>query len=254
MGPFWSGVTTQAVICCAVLYFVRIFGMAAGYHRYFSHRTFKTSRVGQAVLALLAQSTAQKGVLWWAAHHRAHHKYSDRPGDPHSPTLNGFWYAHFGWVSDDADATDFSRVQDFMKYPEIRFIDRHWYIAPVALACVVTYFLGLPGLFIGFCLSTVLTFHGTFFVNSLAHVWGSRRYATKDTSRNNVWLTFVTLGEGWHNNHHHYMGSAKQGFVWWEIDPTYMVLKALSWTGVIWDLRLPPASALQGPLAKVAPT
>lgn len=245
-GAIWSGITWQALVCCCVLYFVRIFGMSAGYHRYFSHRAYKTSRVGQFMLAWLAESTGQKGVLWWAAHHRTHHKYSDQPGDVHSPIREGFLYAHLGWISNNADATDFSKVQDMAKFPELRFLNTYWYLPPLTLAAAVTYWLGLPGLFIGFCLSTVLVWHGTFVINSLAHIWGRRRYNTPDSSRNSFLLTLITLGEGWHNNHHHYMSSARQGVVWWEIDPTYYVLRALSWVGLVWDLRLPPVPAAAG--------
>ena len=178
-------------------------------------------------------------MLWWAAHHRTHHKHSDKIGDVHSPVVDGFWYAHFGWLSNNADETDFSKIRDLIRFPELVFLNRYWFIPPVALAVAVTYFLGLPGLFIGFCLSTVFVWHGTFCVNSLAHVCGTRRFDTPDGSRNNVWLAIATLGEGWHNNHHHCMGSVRQGVVWWELDPTYYIIKGLSYLGLVWDLKQP---------------
>ncbi len=243
-GALFVGVSRASLLCCVALYIVRMFGVTAGYHRYFSHRTFKTSRVGQFLLACLAQSSAQKGVLWWAAHHRGHHKYSDHVGDVHSPVQRGFWYAHVGWIFDDTEDTDLTKVRDLAKYPELRWLNQFWYVPPALLAAGVWYALGFSGFCVGFCLSTVLLWHGTFCVNSLAHLWGSRRYATADASRNNVWIALVTLGEGWHNNHHNYMGSVRQGFFWWEFDPTYYTIKCLSWLGITWDLRQPPRAKL----------
>jgi stearoyl-CoA desaturase (delta-9 desaturase) len=240
-GALWSGVTWQSVVVCAVLYFVRMFGVTAGYHRYFSHRTFKTSRPMQFLLALIAESSAQKGALWWAAHHRDHHKYSDTENDIHSPRHRGFWYAHCGWLFDYTEATKWDRIKDMAKFPELVFLNRIEKLVPTVLGIAVWWFFGWSGLFIGFFLSTVLLWHGTFVINSLAHVHGSRRYATDDDSRNNPWLAIVTLGEGWHNNHHHYQGSARQGFYWWELDITYVILKAMAAVGLVWDLREPPA-------------
>ncbi len=240
-GAIWSGVTWQSVVVCAVLYFVRMFGVTAGYHRYFSHRTFKTSRPMQFLLALIAESSAQKGALWWAAHHRDHHKYSDTDKDIHSPRQRGFWYAHCGWLFDYTEDTKWDRIKDLSKYPELVFLNRVEKLVPTVLGVLVWWFFGWPGLFIGFFLSTVLLWHGTFVINSLAHVHGTRRYATDDDSRNNPWLALVTLGEGWHNNHHHYQGSARQGFYWWELDITYLALRAMAAFGLVWDLREPPA-------------
>jgi stearoyl-CoA desaturase (delta-9 desaturase) len=244
-GAIWSGVTWQAVVVCAVLYVVRMFGVTGGYHRYFSHRTFKTSRVMQFFLALIAETSGQKGALWWAAHHRDHHKHSDTEADVHSPVQRGFWYSHCGWLFDYTEETKWDRIKDLSKYPELVFLNRHEKWVVTLLAVAVWYFFGWSGLFIGFFLSTVLLWHGTFFINSLAHVFGSRRYATDDDSRNSAWLALVTLGEGWHNNHHHYQGSVRQGFYWWELDITYMTLKAMSWCGLVWDLREPPARVFE---------
>jgi len=239
-GAIWSGVTWQSVVLCVVLYCVRMFAVTAGYHRYFSHRTFKTSRVFQFILGVLAESTAQKGVLWWAAHHRDHHKYSDGEQDIHSPRQKGFWYSHCGWLFDWTENTKLDRVKDLTKFPELVWLNKLEKLVPIALGLACWYFFGWSGLFIGFFLSTCLSWHGTFVINSLAHVVGTRRYATEDDSRNNFWLALVTFGEGWHNNHHHYQGSVRQGFYWWEIDITYYVLKALSLVGIVWDLRQPP--------------
>lgn len=245
LGAFWSGVTWQAVVLCVVLLFVRVWGITAGYHRYFSHRTYKTSRAFQLVLAVLAQSSSQKGVLWWASHHRVHHKHSDQPGDVHSPVQDGFWYAHVGWIFADTEATQWDKIRDFAKYPELRWLNRYWFVPPTVLAVACFVIAGWPGLFIGFFLSTVLLWHNTFLINSLTHVWGTRRFDTTDQSRNNLLTALLTLGEGWHNNHHHYQSSCRNGFYWWEVDVTYYVLKALSWVGLVWDLREVPQHVLQ---------
>ena len=245
LGAFYTGVTWQAWALCFGLLFVRMWGVTAGYHRYFSHRTYKTSRVFQFLLAFLAQTTAQKGVLWWASHHRNHHKHSDQVGDTHSPVLEGFWYSHMGWLFDNTAETDFSRIQDFAKYPELMWLNKYFLVPPTLLAIGCSLIAGWPGLIIGFFLSTVLCWHITFLVNSLAHVSGKRRFETTDQSRNNWFIAMLTLGEGWHNNHHHYQSSTRQGFYWWEVDITYYVLKALSAVGIVWDLCEPPARVLE---------
>jgi stearoyl-CoA desaturase (Delta-9 desaturase) len=229
------------------LYYVRMFGVTAGYHRYFSHRTYKTSRAFQFLLAWLAMSSGEKGVLWWAAHHRKHHREADQPEDVHSPVQRNLWWAHVGWLLAPANnATDFERVADLAQYPELRWLDR-WHMLPAfTLAAGLYLWGGPPALVWGFFVSTIVLWHGTFTINSLAHMFGSRRYPTRDDSRNNWFLSLLTLGEGWHNNHHFYKGSANQGFFWWEFDPTFYALKALSWLGLIWDVRTPPRHVLEG--------
>jgi stearoyl-CoA desaturase (delta-9 desaturase) len=244
LGTIWTGFTPEAVACCAVLFFVRMFAVTGGYHRYFSHRTYKTSRVFQFVLAWIAQSSAQKGALWWAAHHRAHHLYSDQQGDLHSPVREGFWYSHFGWLFNDTSETDFARIPDLARYPELRFLNKFHLLPPITLGVATFLLFGWPGLFVGFFLSTVLTWHVTFTINSLSHVLGKRRFATTDASRNNWFLAIITLGEGWHNNHHRFSSSVRQGLYWYEYDITFYILKALSWLGVVWDLRAVPQSVL----------
>ena len=233
LGFSWTG----ALVCLA-LYLPRMFFVTGVYHRYYSHRSYKTSRWFQFLLALGAVSTSQKGVLWWAAHHRLHHKLSDEPGDLHSVKQSGFWWSHMGWIlARDLEGTDMSRIKDFSKYPELVWLDRYWFVPPVA-AGVLTFLVGgFFALVWGFALAQVLCWHGTFTINSLSHLWGSRRYATSDDSRNNPVLAAITLGEGWHNNHHHYQVSARQGFYWWEYDVTFYVLRALSAVGLIWDVH-----------------
>ncbi len=236
-----TGVRPIDLAVCAALYVVRMFGVTAGYHRYFSHRSFKLGRVAQFMLAFLAMTSAQKGVVWWASHHRHHHKHSDRDTDGHSPAQHGFWWAHLGWVlSDEWEATDEKNVRDWVRYPELMWLNRYWLVPPTLLGVAVWAWLGWSGLVVGFVWSTVLLWHGTFTINSLSHVFGSRRYATRDDSRNNWLLALVTLGEGWHNNHHHYPAAACQGFRWYEYDITWYVLKMLSWVGVARDLKRPP--------------
>jgi stearoyl-CoA desaturase (Delta-9 desaturase) len=235
-GPIDAGLLAMALAS----YLVRMFAITAGYHRYFSHRSFKTSRVFQFLLALLGTSATQKGPLWWASAHRRHHKYSDTPEDMHSPTQRGFWHSHMGWwFGKKNDQTAMEWVPDLARYPELKFLDRYYHVGVVAWMMLAFLLRGWDGFLWGYVVSTFVLMHGTFAINSLAHVYGSRRYDTPDTSRNNWWLALATLGEGWHNNHHRYMSSARQGFFWWEVDATYYVLKVLSWTGIVWDLRAP---------------
>ncbi len=251
----WSWV---AIGVAAFFYALRMFAITGFYHRYFSHRTYKTSRWFQFVLAFLGNSAAQRGPLWWAAHHRHHHRFSDQPEDIHSPKQRGFWNSHLLWWSRRKNvATRLDLVPDLAKYPELMFLDRFDSLAPISVA-ITTAVLGgvlhryFPGLgtnalqmFIwGFVVSTVVLFHGVATINSLSHVYGSRRFQTTDTSRNNFLLALITLGEGWHNNHHHYCNSTRQGFFWWEIDITFYGLKMLSWLGLVRDLKPVPARLL----------
>lgn len=242
----WTGITWPAVALCVGLYWLRMFAVTAGYHRYFSHRAFSTSRAFQFVLACLAQSTAQKSVLWWAAKHRHHHLHSDTPEDVHSPRHSGFFYSHVGWIfARRHDTADLTTVPDLTRYPELRWLQR-FELAPAALLGGLCYLLaGWSGLVVGFLWSTVLVYHATFCINSLAHVQGSRRYVTGDDSRNNPALALLTMGEGWHNNHHAYPSSARQGFRWWEVDASWYVLKLLSAFGIVWGMKAPPARVLR---------
>ena len=227
-------------------YGLRMWAVTAGYHRYFAHRTYKTSRAFQLVLAVLGATSMQNGPIWWASVHRRHHKHSDGPGDLHSPARRGFWYAHVGWVFDLTlpRPRDDSNVSDLTRYPELCWVDRHDWIPLTAYAVACGLLGGIPGLVWGFVVSTLAVFHATMLINSLAHVWGSQRYATGDQSRNSAALAVLTFGEGWHNNHHHYMSSTRQGFFWWELDVTYYVLRVLAWLRVVWAIREPPATVL----------
>jgi stearoyl-CoA desaturase (Delta-9 desaturase) len=240
----FTGVTRFDVWLCVALYAVRMFCITAGYHRYFSHRAYKLGRVAQFLMAFGGATAAQKGPLWWAAHHRHHHKFSDMPDDIHSP-LKGFWWSHMGWIMcRKYRGTDLDAIKDFAKFPELRWLNRYYLVPPVLLGVACFLAGGWSALWIGFALSTVLTYHCTFFINSLTHLFGRRRYVTTDTSRNSFLLAVLTLGEGWHNNHHYYQSTANQGFFWWELDISYYVLRVLSLLGIARDLRTPPAHVL----------
>jgi stearoyl-CoA desaturase (delta-9 desaturase) len=249
LGWSWRGLALAAL-----LYLPRMFFITAGYHRYFSHRAYRTSRWFQLVLAVGATATFQKGVLWWAAHHRVHHRRSDQEGDLHSARRDGFWWSHMGWfLCRDLEDTDLTRVRDLARYPELRWLGTYWLVPPLVLAGLLLLVGGWFALVWGFAVSQVLTWHGTFTINSLSHMFGSRRYATDDDSRNNVVLALVTLGEGWHNNHHHYQVAARQGFHWWQLDLTYLVLRVLAGLGVVWDLHGVPAHVLEAPAPATPP-
>ena len=242
---FYTGVSRTDLLLFAATFVIRLLGITGAYHRYFAHRTYRTSRAFQFLLALVGTAATQKGPLWWAGHHRRHHRYSDGPGDVHSPR-EGFWYSHQGWIFDSRwDATPLDQIRDFARYPELVWLNR-WHVLPPALLAALCFAIGgFSGLIWGFAISTTLLWHCTYSINSFAHLFGSRRYETGDTSRNNWLLALLTFGEGWHNNHHHYMASTRQGFFWWEIDLTYYVLRALAAVGLVWDLREPPAHLLQ---------
>lgn len=259
LGVFLVGFSWTAVGVCAALYLVRMFAITGFYHRYFSHKTFKASRPVQLLLGIAGCTSVQRGPLWWAAHHRYHHAHSDHPDDIHSPREHGFWRAHMGWfLTPSGSATAARWIPDLLRFPELRLLDRLHWAPPLLLAAAL---LGAgsaaarfaPGLgtnaaqlFVwGFGVSTVLLYHGTYTINSLSHRFGSQRFRTGDDSRNNFLLALVTLGEGWHNNHHHYPASTRQGFYWWEIDPTYYGLRAMARLGLIRNLQPVPERILE---------
>jgi stearoyl-CoA desaturase (delta-9 desaturase) len=240
---FYTGVTWVDLAVCFGLYYVRMFAVTGVYHRYFSHRSYKTSRPVQFLLALLGTTAVQKGPLWWAAHHRHHHRFSDMEEDIHSPLQKGFWFSHVAWIlCNRYDETRMESIKDFARFPELRFLNRWHLVAPITLAVSLFFIGGFRMLVWGFFVSTVLLWHGTFTINSLSHVFGSRRYKTTDTSRNNFLLALITCGEGWHNNHHYHQNTANQGWFWWEVDLSYYALRGLSLVGLVSDLRLPSDS------------
>ncbi|MBW2483380.1 MAG: acyl-CoA desaturase [Deltaproteobacteria bacterium] len=254
LAVLWVGWSSTAVAVAVVLYCVRMFAITGFYHRYFSHKSFKTNRLWQFIFAVLGNASVQRGPLWWAAHHRHHHRYTDQEQDVHSPSRHGFWWSHIGWLTSKANfPTNYKYVAEWAKYPELRWLNRFDTVVPILLALLLFIFgallerfapnletNGLQMLVWGFFISTTVLLHATLTINSLDHMFGSRRYDTPDTSRNNALLAVITLGEGWHNNHHHYAVSARQGFYWWEIDITYYALSLLARLGIVRDLRPVP--------------
>jgi stearoyl-CoA desaturase (delta-9 desaturase) len=256
LGVIWTGGSWFAAGIAAALYFIRMFAVTGIYHRYFSHKSYNTSRFGQFLLALFGGTCVQRGPLWWAYHHRHHHQHSDELEDAHSPHVHGFWWSHIGWITSRRNfPTNYTKVPDLARYPELVFLNRFDILIPavfaaglffsgqlLAHAAPALHTSGAQMLVWGFFISTTVLFHGTSCINSLAHLLGKRRFDTGDDSRNSFVLSLVTLGEGWHNNHHRYMSATRQGFYWWEIDITYYLLKILSLTGFIWNLKEVPAS------------
>ena len=242
-GPFrWP----LAALCLAS-HFVRMLGITLGFHRQLAHRSFRTGRATRLFWALLGTSAMQKGPLWWAGNHVYHHRFADRAGDPHSPRLAGFYRAHIGWFLDDVtyDVVDPENpvVREFSAYTEMRLLDRFYALPPLALAAGLFLAGGWPWLVWGFCLPTFTLAHATFAINTVNHLWGSRRFATPDESRNNLWTALLTLGEGWHNNHHRFPRAARNGLYWWEVDPTWWTIRALGALGLAWNIQPVPAQA-----------
>ena len=251
LGVLWVGWSWTAIWVAILLYLVRMFAITGFYHRYFSHKAFKTNRFWQFIFGVLGNSSVQRGPLWWASHHRHHHRFTDMAEDIHSPSRHGFWWSHIGWMTSKANfATNLKYVAEWARYPELRWLNRYDTVVPFLLALalfvlgeILERFAphletnGMQLLVWGFFVSSVVLLHATVTINSFDHMYGTRRYDTADTSRNNALLALITLGEGWHNNHHHYAVSARQGFYWWEIDVTYYLLVLLSWLGIVRDLR-----------------
>ena len=251
-GAIATGVTARSLALCAFVFTFQVLAVTVGYHRYFSHRAFETHRAMQFLLALFAQASLQKGVLWWASHHRYHHRHSDQDDDLHSPK-QGIWRSYAGWIFEVSNrAARLDQVKDFAQVPELRILDRFQFLPGLLLAVPCWAIAGWSGLVVGFGWGTILSHHATFANNCFAHIFGTRRFETDDLSRNNWFFAAITFGEGWHNNHHHYPGSARHGFVWWEIDVTWYVLLALEKLGLIWNLRPPPEPLPASPRPAVA--
>jgi stearoyl-CoA desaturase (delta-9 desaturase) len=254
LGVVFVGWSPVALIVAAVSYVTRAFGITGFYHRCFSHRSFRVPRAVQLGGAILGAAAAQRGPLWWVAHHRVHHRFTDRPGDPHSPVVNSFAYSHVLWIFDPKNAqTDLNRVKDLAGFPELRLLDRFQHLVPAVLAVGMLALgsamhhvdprLGTSGsqmLVWGFVIPTVVLYHATFAVNSLAHRFGRRRFDTPDDSRNNWLISLLVLGEGWHNNHHRFPNSARQGIGSFEVDLTWWGIRALVALGLASELRRIP--------------
>ncbi|MBS2003634.1 MAG: fatty acid desaturase [Cyanobacteria bacterium SZAS LIN-5] len=253
LSVFFTGTSPAALIMALTLCIARMFAITAFYHRYFSHRSYKTSRIAQFLFAIAGLTAVQRGPLWWAAHHRHHHQHADAELDTHSPVRKGFLWAQIGWITVEANMpTDYSRIPDLVKYPELVFLNRFDWVVPVLLGATVfwsgaalerlypsLHTSGPQFLAWGF-VSTVMVFHITGAINSLAHQFGTQEFETGDNSKNNFLLGLITLGEGWHNNHHRYPGCVRQGLEWWQIDLTYYVLLLMEKLGIIWELNKVP--------------
>jgi len=228
---FYVGFSWTALAVFFFSFLIRAFGVSAGYHRYFSHRSFKTSRPFQFVLAFLGASAGQKGPLSWVTSHRIHHRTSDTQADPHTPQ-KGFFYGYLGWLLPvDALHTDLNLTADFAKYPEIRWINKFHNVGPLTVIILCGFFgkylsihfpqLGTSALQLivwGFILSTLATLHGTLMINTICHSEKERHHSTNDFSSNVPWLLPFTLGENWHHNHHRYPKSANCGLEKGQID------------------------------------
>lgn len=238
-GMIWFPPSRADIAVCGGLYVARMFFITGCYHRYFAHRGYKLGRAMQFLVAFGGGTSAQKGALWWASHHRWHHRFSDTDRDPHN-SRRGFWWSHLLWIlCNKYNETHYETIKDFAKFPELVWLNRFHLVPPTLLGVAVYLWGGWSALFCSFFLSTILLYHGTFSINSLTHRWGKARYKTDETSKNSFILAIVTLGEGWHNNHHYYSSTANQGFFWWEIDISYYILRMLSFVGLAHDLRVP---------------
>ena len=227
------------------------FGISLGYHRLHTHRSYKVPRLLEYFFAVCGTVTLEGGPIFWVAVHRIHHQKSDQPGDPHSPR-EGAWWSHMGWILFGEAKHNNTRLM--AKYaPDLakdRFYvwlnDYHW-IPPVIVGLMLLVVGGLPMFLWGGCLRTVVGLHATWAVNSVTHLWGSRRFATRDDSRNNWWVALFTFGEGWHNNHHAHPSSARHGLAWYELDISWITIKFLKHLGVARSVRV---ARLNSPLAE----
>ena len=228
----------------AASHFVRAIGLTLIFHRYLAHRAFRMNRGARFVWTFIGTAAMQKGPLWWAGHHVNHHRYADREGDPHSPAISGFYYAHIGWFLNDTRHDHLPPtnpvIRDFSKDREIAWLERFYFFPPLLLAIALYLAGGFPWVVWGFCLPTMTLAHATFAINTINHLSGSRRFETRDESRNNAFTAFFAAGEGWHNNHHRYQRAARNGFYWWEFDPTWYVIRAMAAVGLVWDIQAVP--------------
>lgn len=258
-GLLWATAFTYAFL---------MVGMSGWMHRYFSHRTFRTSRAFQFIMAFWAGCAAQRGTLWWAAHHRRHHAFAETVDDPHSPIMLSFWRSHMAWIFEDAhQPSNYKWVRDLARYPELRFLDTWYWTPPIVFwSCFALFGAWWGGhngmgawsgavamMAWGPVLGTILAYHATFCINSVTHLWGTRRYDTGDDSRNVSWLSYINFGEGWHNNHHYYPHSANLGFHWWQFDPTYYLILLAEKVGLVWDVKKAPLRAVEGQVRRAKP-
>ncbi|HEV7162746.1 MAG TPA: acyl-CoA desaturase [Solirubrobacteraceae bacterium] len=253
----WGGALRWSdLLVMAIAYVVTGLGITVGFHRLFTHRSFKTGPLMRALLAAMGSAAVEGPVIEWVANHRKHHCFSDQPGDPHSPHLEhgpgwrgalaGLYHAHIGWIfRGDALANRERYAKDLLEDPVVSFVDRTfllWVLVGLAvpfllgLAFTGSVVGGLTGLLWGGAVRMFCLHHATFSINSLCHFFGRRRFETADESRNVFWLALPTLGEAWHNNHHAFPTSARHGLRWWQLDPSAWVISALRRAGLAWDV------------------
>jgi len=244
--PFFY--TRESIIACLVLYLITGFGITVGYHRLLAHHAFKTTSIIQRILVIAGALAAQGGPLFWVSTHRIHHKSTDQVGDPHNSQL-GFWWSHMGWLLDSN--ADFKIqpifIPDLLEKRWLQWLDRNFLLVQFTLALllfVITYlFAGIYSAFAmliwAIPLRIIAVLHSTWLTNSAAHLWGYRSFNTPDNSTNCWWVALLTLGEGWHNNHHAFPYSARHGLQRWEWDPSWYLILALQKIGVAWDVKLP---------------
>lgn len=259
---FQVGFSWTALAIFFLSYVMKAMGITTGFHRYFAHRSFKTSRWFQFILAVVGTTAVQGGVLWWSSHHRGHHAHSDQDEDLHSPVSYSTFQSHLGWMwSASCFKPTKHKLLDFARFPEIKWLNKNYSLLIVIQGALFfllgellsNYFpsLGTSGaqVFVwGFLLATVWTWHVTFSINSVCHLFGKKRYKSADESRNNWLFGILAFGEGWHNNHHKFGWSARNGFYWYEWDPTYYLLKTLEKLGIVWDLKIPSKEQMKSEL------
>jgi stearoyl-CoA desaturase (Delta-9 desaturase) len=244
------------LVVLALTYLLTGLGVTVGFHRLFTHRSFKTTSSMRMLLGALGSAAVEGPMIEWVSNHRKHHQFSDQPGDPHSPhvdrgggwrgALAGLFHAHVGWIfKGGAMASEERYAKDLLADPVARFVDRMfllWVLAGLAfpfglgVALTGTIAGGLTGLLWGGAVRLFFVHHATFSINSLCHFFGRRRFVTYDESRNLLWLALPTLGEAWHNNHHAFPTSARHGLRWWQLDPSAWLIAGLERFGLAWDV------------------
>ena len=233
----------RAFLVAVFLYwFATGLGISLGYHRLHTHRSYAVPRWLEYMFAICGSLTLEGGPISWVATHRIHHQRSDRPGDPHSPR-EGFWWSHAGWLitgeSYHNNTAAMSKYAPDLAKDRFYLLLNTWHWIPLLLLSVILFAIGgLPMALWGVCFRVVFGLHATWLVNSATHMWGSRRFATRDDSRNNWWVALITFGEGWHNNHHAHPTSARHGLAWYEFDLSWIELKVLRFFGLARSVRV----------------